>query len=112
MPQPVQTDFNVQTLKTLVSDILQEASKQGATSAEVDVGINNGFSVNARKGDVESVEYHRDKSIGITVFFGKRTGSASLSDLQPEAIRSAVKAACNIARFTDEDKFAGLADKD
>lgn len=111
MSQLAQTDFNEENLKRMVSEILDEASKQGATSAEVDVGINNGFTVNSRKTEVESVEYHRDKSVGITVYFGKRTGSASLSDLRPEAIHAAVKAACNIAKFTDEDQYTGLAEK-
>jgi PmbA protein len=99
-------------LKNLVSDILDEATKLGATDAEVDLGMNKGFSVTARMKDVESVEYNQDKSIDVTVYIGKRTGSASLSDLRPEAIRSAVQAACNIARFTDEDPCAGLADKE
>lgn len=112
MSEPVQADFNSQNVKKLVADILQEAVKQGASQAEVDVGINKGFSVSARKGDVESVEYNQDKIIDITVYFGKRTGSASLSDFRLEAIRSAVKAACNIARFTDEDSYSGLAEKE
>lgn len=98
-------------LKNLVSEILNEALKQGASSAEADVGINKGFSVTARNEDVESVEYSQDKIIGITVYFGNRSGSASLSDLRPEAMRAAVQAACNIARFADEDPYTGIADK-
>lgn len=103
---------NPDYLKQIATDILQEAIKQGATSAETDIGVNKGFSVTARKGDVESIEYNQDKIIDITVYFGQRTGSASLSDLRPEAIRSAVEAACNIARFTDKDLCAGLAEKE
>jgi len=99
-------------IKTLISEILQETKRQGATDAEVDVGFNKGFTVTARKGDVESVEYNQDKGIGITVYFGKRTGAASITDVRPDAIRAAVAAACNIARFTDEDPFTGLADKE
>jgi PmbA protein len=99
-------------LQSIVSDILQEALKQGASSAEADIGLNKGFSVTARVGEVESVEYNQDKAIGVTVYFGKRSGSSSLSDLRPDAIKAAVKAACNIARFTDEDPCSGLADKD
>jgi len=98
-------------VKQLMEDILREAKTQGASSAEVGIGLNKGFSVTARERDVESIEYNQDKHIGITVYFGHRTGSASLSDIRPEAIREAVKAACNIAKFTDEDKYSGLADK-
>lgn len=112
MTESAQIDFNVESLKNLVMEILQETKRQGASSAEVDVGSNKGFSVQVRKGEVESVEYNQDKSIGITVYFGKRSGSASLSDLRPDAIRSAVAAACNIARFTDEDPYSGIAEKE
>ena len=107
----MQAGFTATQLKTLVGEILDEAMRQGASSAEVDLGANKGFSVTARKGEVESVEYHQDKVIDITVYFGKRTGSSSLSDFRPEAIRLAIQAACNIARFTNEDQYAGLADK-
>ena len=103
---------NPDNLKDMVNRILQEALKQGASSAEVDIGLNKGFSVTARQGDVESVEYNQDKIVEISVYFGQRTGSASLSDLRPEAVNSAVKAACNIARFADQDPYTGLAEKE
>lgn len=108
----VQLDvFNKPTLQHLIADVLQEAKRQGATSAEVDVSVSKGFTVTVRLGEVETVEYNQDKIVELTVYIGQCSGSASLSDLRPEAIRSAVQAACNIARFTDADKFSGLADK-
>lgn len=107
----IHVGYSAAELKTLAAEILNEALKQGANAAEVDIGANKGFTVSVRKGDVESVEYHQDKVIEITVYFGKRTGSSSLSDFRPEAIRLAIQAACNIARFTDEDPCAGLAEK-
>jgi len=111
MSEIAQVDvFTEARLRQLVADVLQEAANQGATSAEVDVAVNKGFTVMVRMGDVETVEYNQDKVIDITVYFGKRSGSASLSDVRPVAIRSAVQAACNIARFTDEDEYSGLAD--
>lgn len=112
MQERVHVGLNEEQLKTLVKHILDEALQQGASHAEVDVGMNKGFTVTARKGDIETVEYHQDKIIDITVYFGKRIGSASLSDMNNDAIKSAVKAACHIARFTDEDQYAGLADYD
>lgn len=103
--------MDIENLQNTVADILAEATRQGATSAEVDLGVSKGYSVQVRKGDIESVEYHQDRGINITVYIGQRTGSSSLSDLRPEAIRASIEAACNIARFTDEDPYAGLADK-
>src|ERR1700730_14943203 len=111
MKEMIQQELNSDTLKILANDVLQEAKHQGATSAEVDVHVHKGFNVTVRKGDVETVEYNQDKAIAMMINCVKRSGSTSLSDMRPEALRAAVKAACNIARFTDEDECAGLADK-
>ena len=97
-------------LKTLVSDILGEARKQGADACEVGVSLDAGLSASVRMGDVETVEFNRDQGFGITVYQGKRKGSASTSDSTKEAIIDTVKAACNIARYASEDPCAGLAD--
>lgn len=94
----------------LVSDILQEIKKQGASSAEVSVSKGMGFSTTVRMGVVETIEHHRDKGIGVTVYFGHRKGSASTSDPSAESIKAVVAAACNIARLSSEDSYAGLAD--
>jgi PmbA protein len=107
-----QANFSLDELKTLTADILAEATRQGADTAEVEVGVNKGFSVTVRKGDVESLEYNQDKVIDIAVYFGHKTGAVSLTDVRPEAIREAVRAACNIARFTGEDPHSGPAEKD
>lgn len=111
MNEVVQTSLSANELQTIAQMILDEAKKSGASSAEVGVTANKGFSVKAREADVETVEYNQDKSIDITVYFGKKSGSASISDVRPQAIRDAVEAACHIAKFTDEDPASGLADK-
>jgi PmbA protein len=61
---------------------------------------------------VETVEYQRDRGMGVTVYFGTRKGSASTADLSPAMLRETVAKACSIARFTAEDPCAGLADSD
>lgn len=99
-----------QRLTLLVENLLSRAKAAGATSAEVDTGINQGFSVSVRKGSVEQIEFNRDKSVDITVYIGKRSGSASTTDLSESALQSTVDAACHIAKFTDEDECGGLAD--
>lgn len=104
--------FDPNQLQSISQDILKEAARLGATEAEVSIGASKGFSVTAREGDVEKVEYNQDKVVEIQVYFGKRTGASSISDLRPEAIKSAVEAACHIAKFTDADEAAGIANKD
>jgi len=101
---------NPERLKNLITDVLKEAKTFGASSAEVDIGVNRGFTVTARACDVESIEYNQDRVLDITVYFGQRMGASSLSDFRPDAIKEAVKAACNIARFADQDIYSGLAD--
>ena len=87
---------------------LDAARRRGATDAEVEVSAAVGQSVTVRRGEVETVEYNRDKGLGITVYFGQRRGNASTSDLSPDAVDRTVEAACAIARHTAEDGAAGL----
>jgi PmbA protein len=96
-------------LRELVTDILAEARRQGASAAEVAAGEDLGLSVNVRLGEVETVEFNHDRGFGITVYFGQQKGSASTSDSSPQAILDAVHAACRIARNMEVDPHAGLA---
>jgi len=89
---------------------LELARGRGALDAEVEVSAAVGQSVTVRRGEVETVEYNRDKGMGITVYFGARRGNANTSDLSPEGIERTVEAACAIARHTAEDPAAGLPD--
>jgi PmbA protein len=91
---------------------LEVARQRGASDAEVEVSAAVGQSVTVRRGEVETVEYNRDKGLGITVYFGQRRGNASTSDLSPDAVERTVEAACAIARHTAEDDAAGLPDAD
>jgi PmbA protein len=84
------------------------AKARGASAAEVESSASVGQSVTVRLDEVETVEYTRDKGLGITVYFGQRRGNASTSDLSPGAIERSVEAACAIARHTAEDSAAGL----
>jgi PmbA protein len=97
-------------LKQLVSDILAEARRQGADAAEVSASEEAGLSVTVRLGELETVEFNRDRGFGIAVYFGQRKGTASTSDSSPEAIADTVAAACRIARYTQDDACNGLAD--
>lgn len=104
--------IDLNQLQNITQDILQYAKQSGADQAQVKINANKGFSVTAHENEVETIEYNQDKIIEITVFFGKRTGSASLSDLSTNATHKAIDAACHIAKFTDEDPATGLANKD
>ncbi len=97
-------------LADVVEQALAEAKRLGASQAEAAINISQGLSVTVRLGEVETVEHTRDKGLGVTVYFGQRTGSASTTDLLPAAVRDSVRAACTIAKYTAADDCAGLAD--
>lgn len=97
-------------LEALVHMALNEARQQGVDQAEVAVSHDTGLCVTARLGDVENLEYTNDRGIGITVFKDSRKGSASTSDVRPEAVREAVSKAFAFATYTEKDPYAGLAD--
>jgi len=104
--------FDSEKLKTVVNDLLDEAKSQGASAAEAGLSVESGLSVTVRMGDVETIEHNRDKGLAVTVFFGNRKGSASTSDFSLKAVKETVKAACDIARYTEDDPYAGLPDKE
>ena len=97
-------------LESIIERALEEARARGASQAEAAVSQDTGLSVGVRLGEVETLEHQRDRSMGITVYFGQRKGSASTADFSPDAVRATVAKACSIARFTAEDASAGLAD--
>ena len=94
----------------LVDHALAHAKKLGATDAGAEASEGCGLSVGVRKGELETVERNRDKSLGVTVYVGARRGNASTSDFSAAAIERTVQAAYDIARFTAEDPVAGLPD--
>lgn len=97
-------------LQEIASDILAHARALGASDAATEISEANGLTVSVRRDEVETIEHHRDKSVGVTVFIGQKRGNASTSDLSPQALKDTVAAAYNIARFTAEDDCAGLAE--
>ncbi len=100
------------TLRVLTRDALDYARSRGATAAEAEVSEGYGQTVTVRLGEVETIEYNRDKGIGVSVYLGQQRGHASTSDFSPKALRDTVDAALSIARFTAADDCAGLADTD
>ncbi len=96
----------------LVDSALKHAKKIGATDAGAEASEGCGLSVSVRKGELETVERNRDKSLGVTVYVGHRRGNASTSDFSEKAIQQTVQAAFDIARFTAEDPTAGLPDEE
>ncbi|MBL8399271.1 MAG: metalloprotease PmbA [Candidatus Accumulibacter sp.] len=96
------------TLRELARDVLAYAGQRSASACEVDISDGFGQSVTVRCGEVETIEYNRDKSIAVTAYLGQHKGQASTSIFSASALRETVDAAIDIARFTAADHCAGL----
>jgi PmbA protein len=114
MPEPKtdQQQRDIESLKARIAEVLELARQHGASDAEASASASSGLSVTVRMRDVETLEYHRDQGIGLTVYFGQKKGSASSSDLSEAAVRESVQRACGLAQYAAEDDCAGLADAD
>ena len=111
MTNPEIADQQAQLERT-ISEALEHAAALGASQAEASASWGAGLSVTVRRQETETLEYHRDKGLSVTVYLGKRKGSANTSDLGADAVRETVMKACSMARFGAEDEYAGLAEAD
>ena len=103
-------------LREIAEAALSRARHAGASGCDVDVSEGYGLTVTVRKGRPETIEHNRDRSVGVSVYFGERPqvrrGHASTSDFSRAALEQAVDAAAAIARQTAADDCAGLPDPD
>jgi PmbA protein len=113
MPQtsnpPAETALD---LESLAADVVAQAMKAGASDAEAVAREGDEFSVNVRMGEVETLKESGSRGLGLRVFLGKRSASASTSDLTPGGIRQLVDGAMALAKVTEEDAFNGLPETD
>lgn len=91
---------------------VDEARRIGADQVAAEVSADRGLAVAVRCGETESVEYTDERVMTISVWVGRRRGSASTSDLSERAMAQTVRAAVEIARYAAEDPAAGLPDED
>src|SRR5205814_10202938 len=108
--QPPPASEATRQLADVASLVLEEARRRGASQCEADASLGRGLSVSVRLREVDTLEYQRDRGLAVTVYFGKRKGSASTADLSTSAVRETVEKACAIARYTAEDPYAGLVE--
>lgn len=103
-------DRETELLVGIAQRVLDQARAGGADQAEVSLGSSLAREATVRLGEIETLEEARDRSVQVTVYAGQCTGSASTGDLRPEAIDETVERALSIARNTQPDRAAGLAD--
>lgn len=107
----IDRDAEYSLLESRVAEALDLAGQGGADQAEVSASLQGGLNTTVRLGEVETIEHTRDRGLSVTVYLGKSKGHASSADLSQDSLRSSVKHALDIARFTADDSCNGLADE-
>src|SRR5690242_3079264 len=97
-------------LRQIAEDVIRRCRAKGASEADVAASIDEGLSVNVRLGEVETVERTRDRGVSLSVYFGRRKGSANTADLDPKSIEQTIDHAVAIAKYTETDPANGLPD--
>ena len=95
-----------------VKEVLNIAKELGADQSEVGLISSMGLNVCVRMNEVDTLEFNRDKTMGITVYSKQRKGSASTTDFDPQALRATVEMAMHLAQLTESDPYSGLADRE
>jgi PmbA protein len=99
-------------MQDLLADLLEQATRKGATAADAFVVEDQSFSAQVRLGQVDTVKHAREQHMALRVFVGKSVAAASTSDLSREAMSRLVDEAVSLARVTSPDELAGLPDAD
>ena len=92
----------------LLTDVLEQAKRRGATAADAFVVADQAFSAQVRLGQVDTVKHAREQHVALRVFVGHSVASASTSDLSRESLDRLVNEAVSLARITAPDDLAGL----
>ena len=94
----------------LAQEVLARAKQRGASEADVIVANGETLSVQVRMDAVDRLTKAREKRLGLRVFFGKRSASASTSDFSKSALEQFVADTCTLAQAVVEDPVSGLPD--
>jgi PmbA protein len=92
----------------LLTDMLEQARRRGATEGDAFVVEDQSFSAQVRLGRVDTVKHAREQHLALRVFVGKSVAAASTSDLSRESVARLVDEAVSLARVTAPDELSGL----
>jgi PmbA protein len=96
----------------LARDILAKAKVRGASQGDVVMAESQSFFVTVRMGEVEKISQSGEKRLGLRLFFGNSSASASTSDISQQAIERLVEDTVQMARATAQDPHGGLPQAD
>ncbi len=89
---------------------LDEARRAGASAAEVLCVSAESLAAGVRLGEIEKLKSSRERRIGIRVFAGQASATASTAELEREGLRGFIAHTVEMARLAAADPAAGLPD--
>jgi PmbA protein len=92
----------------LLTDLLDQARRRGATAADAFVVEDQSFSTRVRLGQVDTVAHAREQHLALRVFVDHSVAAASTSDLSRDSVVRLVEDAVSLARVTAPDALSGL----
>ncbi len=92
-------------------DILTKAKAKGAAQGDVVMAESESFFVTVRMGEIEKISQAGEKRLGLRLFFGNSSASASTSDLSQRSIERLVEDTARMAKVTAQDPYGGLPDR-
>jgi len=96
------------SLEHVAADLVERATRAGATAADVIVRDSDEFSTVLRLGKIESLKEAASKALGLRVFIGARSATSYSSDFSPAALERLVDRTLAMAKVTSEDPASGL----
>jgi PmbA protein len=96
--------------KELGQEVLAIAKSKGASQGDVMMAESESFFVTVRMGEVEKISQAGEKRLGLRLFFGHSSASASTSDISKKSIEKLVEDTARMARVTAQDSHGGLPD--
>ncbi len=89
---------------------LGEAKRHGATAAEVLCVSAESLSAGVRLGEVEKLKSSRERRLGLRVFVGQSSATASTAELERTSLAEFIAESVKLARLTAADPWSGLPD--
>ena len=95
--------------RKIAETLVERGSSAGATAADALYVGTRSSGVQVRLGELEGVSRSEGEEIGLRLFVGQQSATASSSDLSDEALAALVERCLAMAREAPEDRYAGLA---
>jgi PmbA protein len=94
----------------IAARLLEMAEAAGADQADAVAVSSTNASTTVRKSQIEKVSESSARSVGLRVILGGRQAIVSTSDVSDAALAETVQTALDLARVSEPDPYAGLAD--